>query len=84
MKTKYKDKESLAGMSALELVKYKKYMLARSKDLLQAASDWKYTYNLLMQELDEKFNELEYMLLEAELDRQEAEGWEFEWVTGVH
>ncbi len=86
----YKSCVQIVVMTPAELVAYKKAMLVHSKLLLGEAADWKATYKLLQQEINDRLLELEAGLIEAELDRIESldnnnpNGYTFDTVGYIH
>jgi hypothetical protein len=68
----------------INLLHIKKAMLAQAENLKDEASEWAWTYKILMQEMNDRIIDLEADLIGAELDRMVSDDSNFGLVGWIH
>ena len=80
----YKTAKALAALTAKELIAYKYAMGMQAENLKAEATEWALTYKILQQEIEDRWIDLEAMLVGAELDRIESTEDSFGSVGFIH
>ena len=80
----YKTAKAMTALTAGELIAYKKAMGMQAENLKAEATEWAATYKILLGEIEDRWIDLEAMLVGAEIDRLESTEDTFGIVGFIH
>ncbi len=80
----YKTSKQICSLDANQLLAYKKAMLIQSDNIKAEATEWAWTYRVLLQELSDRIIDLECDLIEAEIQRMNSDDSNFGQVGYIH
>lgn len=74
----------IGRLTPQQLIAYKHALASQADNLKSEATQWAFTYKILLQELQDRLIDLQCIKIEAEQDRFECDFSHFDIVTGVH
>ncbi len=80
----YKSAKQICDLDVKQLVAYKEAMIKQSDNLKEEATEWAWTYKILLQEMNDKIIDLECELIEAEIQRMNSDDSNFGLVGYIH
>lgn len=78
------NKKNLAIMSINQLLAYRKELISIREKIEYEADNWIKAYDELEKELVERAGELDFLMLEAELDRTNSDDSNYGYLNNLH
>lgn len=78
------NKKNLANMSINQLLAYKQELISIREKIEYEADNWIKAYDKLENELAERVGELDFLMLEAELDRANSDESNYGYMNNLH
>lgn len=78
------NKKNLANMSINQLLAYRKELICIREKIEYEADNWIKAYDELEKELVERTGELDFLILEAELDRTSSDESNYGYMNNLH